>query len=244
MIAEPFLLKGGPHGVLLIHGFTGNPAEMILLGKFLQSKQFTVLATRLAGHSTNEKNLSRTTKSDWFNSVIDSYSILKGCCDKISVIGHSMGALLALKLAAIKPNEIYKLITLAAPIFIDDSQDLSLLPPREKAVGLYARKKRRHLRDVPDAVNSTYRLMPLESIYELLELIEETKNILQKVTVPILIMHGREDRTAKVESTNFIFENVNSIDKTIVLIKNAGHLLPIERNYRNDVFNFILDFLI
>ena len=26
---EPFFMKGGPHGILLIHGFTGVPAEML-----------------------------------------------------------------------------------------------------------------------------------------------------------------------------------------------------------------------
>ena len=30
--AEPFFLPGGRHGVLLIHGFTGLPAELRLLG--------------------------------------------------------------------------------------------------------------------------------------------------------------------------------------------------------------------
>ena len=30
--AEPFLLPGGPEGVLLIHGFTGLPAELLLMG--------------------------------------------------------------------------------------------------------------------------------------------------------------------------------------------------------------------
>ena len=36
--AEPFLLPGGSKGVLLIHGFTGSPSEMILLGNYLLNK--------------------------------------------------------------------------------------------------------------------------------------------------------------------------------------------------------------
>ena len=41
--AEPFLLPGGRHGVLLIHGFTGLPAELRLLGEHLNAQGFTVL---------------------------------------------------------------------------------------------------------------------------------------------------------------------------------------------------------
>ena len=99
--AEPFLLRGNKIGVLLIHGFTGSPAELLPLGIFLNHEGFTVLAVRLAGHGTSERDLLRTNCGDWFNSVLDGYAMLKNFCDKIFVIGHSMGALLSLKLATI-----------------------------------------------------------------------------------------------------------------------------------------------
>ena len=35
---EPFLLPGGDHGVLLVHGFTGAQAEMLLLGQYLDKQ--------------------------------------------------------------------------------------------------------------------------------------------------------------------------------------------------------------
>ena len=130
--AESFFLQGGNHGVLLIHGFTGSPAELLLLGQYLQMKGLTVLCLRLAGHGTDEQDLSHMTKDDWLASVYDGYSILRGCCDKISVVGHSMGALLALNVAAFK-NDINRIVTLAAPIFIDESLGLQFLPPREKS---------------------------------------------------------------------------------------------------------------
>ena len=41
--AEPFFLPGGNKGVLLVHGFTGMPSEMLLLGRSLQEQGYTVL---------------------------------------------------------------------------------------------------------------------------------------------------------------------------------------------------------
>ena len=41
--AEPFLLTGGARGVLLIHGFTGTPAEMRLLCYFIDEYGFSVV---------------------------------------------------------------------------------------------------------------------------------------------------------------------------------------------------------
>ena len=235
-------MKGGSEGVLLIHGFTGNPAELSLLGQHLQTQGFTVLSIRLAGHGTNEKDLAHMTKEDWIASTVDGYSILRGYCEKISVVGHSMGALLTLHLATMPKVDINRLVALAPPIFIDESLNLHLLPPREQSQGRFVRKARRNLKNVPPAVNRTYRFMPLSSIHELLDLIEIVKGELSKVKPPMLIVQGKEDRTVKVESAEYIYKRVASPEKQIKLMEEMGHLLPL-REGRECVFALTGTFL-
>ena len=111
--AEPFFLPGGRHGVLLIHGFTGLPAELRLMGEYLHAHGFTVLAIRLAGHGTTAEDLSRTEHEDWMDSVRDGYAILRGACDDIAVVGHSMGAIFALLLSI--EAEVTCVVSLGAP---------------------------------------------------------------------------------------------------------------------------------
>jgi carboxylesterase len=36
--AEPFFLPGGKTGCVLVHGFTGSPKEMRMIGDYLNSK--------------------------------------------------------------------------------------------------------------------------------------------------------------------------------------------------------------
>ena len=238
--AENFLLKGGANGVLLIHGFTGSPAELLLLGKFLNRAGYTVLGVRLAGHGTNELNLMQTNKDDWFNSVLDGYAILSGLCDKIFVVGHSMGGLLTLKLSQFRKVE--KIVTLAAPMFIDKSLPLKDLPPRNECKDFSFPHPRKVLQNVPPAVNKVYRKMPYVSIHELLNLMEEVKNLLPKITAPILIMHGEDDHTATPYSATFIYEKISSAEKKKVFVPNCGHLLPLTES-RYFVFVEILKFL-
>ena len=240
--AETFFLQGGSHGVLLIHGFTGSPAELLLLGQYLKARNFTVLGIRLAGHGTNEEDLSRMSKEDWIDSAIDGYSILKGCCDKISIVGHSMGAILALKLSLMKNLNVFRVVTLAAPIYIDDSLGLKFLPTREESKNQCVRKRPRRLKNVPSAVNNTYRFMPLISVHELLDLIENVKQNLSNVRVPILILHGKKDHTADISSSEYIFKNVGSEHKEIKLIDNMGHLLPLKEG-RDLIFELTANFL-
>ena len=238
---EPFFMQGsGSKGVLLIHGFTGLPAGMFLLGNVLNRADFSVLCPRLAGHGTCEEDLMRTNKNDWFNSVLDGFFILRGLCKEIFVIGHSMGGLLALKLAT--EHKISKIITLAAPIFIDEGLGLKNLPPKELCGNACAFTPRTKLDDVPPAVNNVYDKTPLISVHELVDLIAETRIFLPKITAPILIMHGEEDHTAQPRSARFIFDNVASKSKNIITVPNAGHLLPFAE-HRDFVFDATLNFL-
>ena len=237
---EPFFMKGGSSGVLLIHGFTGLPAGMFLLGEYLNRAGFSVLCPRLAGHGTSERDLMRMTKDDWFNSVLDGFYILRGICDKIFVVGHSMGGLLALKLAV--EYQISKIITLAAPIFIDEGMGIRNLPPREFCSDACIFTPRKKLDDVPPAVNNVYDKTPLISVHELVDLINDVKKLLPTVKTPILIMHGEEDHTAQPRSARFIMDNVGSCEKKIITVPDSGHLLPFAEN-RGFVFEQTFDFL-
>lgn len=238
--AEPFLMRGGSTGILLVHGFTGSPAELLLLGKFLNGAGFTVLGVRLAGHGTNELNLQRTTREDWLRSVLDGYAILNGLCEKIFVVGHSMGALLSLKLSTQK--KVDRLVTISPPIFVHESQHAELLPPREKCLNLFVKKSHRNLPNVPPAVNRTYRKMPLLSVHELLTLVEEVKFLLPEISVPLLILHGTEDHTAKFSSAEFVLNSVASSVKKFVAVAGGGHLIPLTE-CRELVFEEVLKFL-
>ena len=241
--AEPFFLPAeSENGVLLLHGFTGLPAELRPLGDYLHARGFSVLAVRLTGHATVPEDLARQTKEDWVDSVRDGYALLSGAAKNISVVGHSMGGLLALLLAAEK--KIARVVTLAAAIEINPEIGIDLLPPREKCVGVYYPKARRHIHDagIPATVNKTYRLMPLVAIHELLTTIEETKAKLPAVTAPTLIVQSIADLTVKPASAEYIFDNLGSAEKELYWLEKSGHLLPLDCE-REQVFAKTADFL-
>lgn len=100
--ADAFFLRGNNDaGVLLVHGYTGSPAEMRLLGNYLNEKGgYTVLGVRLAGHGTTVEELEQTVWQDWYKAVDEGVKELHKICDHIYVAGQSMGGLLAIKAAA------------------------------------------------------------------------------------------------------------------------------------------------
>ena len=50
---EPWSADGGPHGVLVLHGFTGNPQSMRGLAEAFAAAGFTVELPLLPGHGTS-----------------------------------------------------------------------------------------------------------------------------------------------------------------------------------------------
>ncbi|MES1153471.1 MAG: alpha/beta fold hydrolase, partial [Rhodanobacter sp.] len=101
-----FFFEGGRRGVLLIHGLTGTPMEMKLLGKGLNRAGFTVHGMQLAGHCGDVDDLLATGWRDWYASVEQAADAMLGKVDQLFVGGLSMGALLALKLAADRPRQV------------------------------------------------------------------------------------------------------------------------------------------
>lgn len=238
---EPFFFHGGDKGVLLIHGFTGTPAEMLLMGRYLHGLGFTVLGVRLAGHGTSPKDLARMTREDWYDSVCDGYSILESCCSHIYVAGQSMGGLLTLRLAA--HVRVEKAVSLSTPIFIHEDKHLYRLPPREQCEGKFHPKRRRFIPEVPEACNASYGEMPLVAIHELLDLIESVKRSLPRVRCPLLVMQSHNDHTVQDRSGDYIYRRCGSEDKDMYWLDRSGHLLTLDCQ-RQEVFQQVGEFLL
>src|SRR5437588_9659325 len=111
--------RRGKAGVLLVHGITGSPAEMKPLVRKLAGQGFSVSCPQLAGHCSSLAELKRTRWRDWYVSLERAMERLAEDCDEIFVSGLSMGALLALKLAADHPDRVQGVATLSATFTYD-----------------------------------------------------------------------------------------------------------------------------
>ncbi len=237
--AEPFFLPGGSRGVLLLHGFTGSPSEMRLYGAYLQKRGYTVLAPRLAGHGTSLEDMERFSADDWMRSALDGYELLRGAAAEVSVAGLSMGGLLAIWLASVKP--VARVVSLSAPIFIREARNLHLLPPREEARGRFLPKAPKKL-PVEARYRVSYMATPLYSIHELLEVIERGKAALPAVRAPLCVVQSQRDHTVEPESARYIIEHTGSSDKRLVWLTHSGHRVTIDRE-RETMFSQTADFL-
>lgn len=108
--------KKRDHIVLLLHGFTTSPMEWDLLAERLCEENIDFHAPLIHGFGqVNPDQILAIHKSDWFRQVVDIYDLFAGHYEKISIIGHSMGGMLACYLAQIRP--VHELVVSAPALF-------------------------------------------------------------------------------------------------------------------------------
>ena len=235
--AEPFLLKGGPRGVLLVHGFTGSPGEMRLLGEHLARLGYTVLAVRLSGHGTVVQDMEPTIWRHWYGAVVDGWHLLGGLCSEINVVGLSMGGLLSLKLAAEYP--LHRLVALSAPIYLANRQ-VPLLPLYRMFRRFVPKKQRGY--DVEPHYIAGYDQTPLSSLSSLLDLIELVKLDLPRIHCPTLLIQSRREHTVRPESATYIHDHLGAAEKELFWLEKSGHVVTLDIE-REIVFQQVSDFL-
>jgi carboxylesterase len=248
-----FFFEGGRSGVLLIHGLTGTPMEMRLLGKGLHRAGFTVHGMQLAGHCGNADDLLATGWHDWYASVERAADELRGKVDHLFVGGLSMGALLALKLAADRPQQIAGVGVYGATFRYDGWSiprlaRLSFLLPLLKKFGIgrgrsfmeqppYGIRDERLRAQISTAMlggDSAAAGLPGNPWYSLAEmygLAASVRRQLPQVTVPCLVAHASEDDVASVKNAELVMREI-SAPAELLLLKDSYHMITIDKERR------------
>ncbi|MEL3906910.1 MAG: alpha/beta fold hydrolase [Treponema sp.] len=122
---KPRFFSGGKKAVLLIHGYTGSPREVLWLGTQLHEAGYTVSIPRLPGHGTNKEDFIASSWKDWLRRVYDEYVDLAEEYESVYVGGLSMGGVLTSLIAAkFNPEKIF----LCAPAFVATDTRIKLTP--------------------------------------------------------------------------------------------------------------------
>jgi carboxylesterase len=248
-----FFLPGGRDGVLLIHGLTGTPAEMRFVGKGLNRAGYSVLGMQLAGHCGSEDDLLRTGWRDWYGSVTEAADRLAGKVDRMFVGGLSMGAILALKLAADRPREVQGL-ALYGTTFAYDGWTI---PPIAKlsfmlplAIKLGIGRKKKFMEKPPygikcervrqriagsmlegDSAAGGLPGNPWPSLAEFYRLSARVRRQLDQVRAPCLVVHASNDDVASVRNARLVEQRVPAEVETM-LLHDSYHMVTVDQEHR------------
>lgn len=242
-----FFNAGSKTGFLLIHGLTGTPIELRYISNGLSRAGFTVSVPQLAGHCGTLEDLKATHWQDWYQSAEDALLELRKTCDLVIVGGLSMGAVLALKLAAEHPDTVDG-STLFAPTFRFDgwsipwyarffdlvndtwTADKFLFVEREP----YGIKNVRFREFVMNAIHSDDSSQaglpgtPGRSLMEFRYLTKAVNRVLGLIRQPALVLHPREDDRASLSNVEHLQRRLGGRVTTVVL-EDCYHVITLDQ---------------
>ena len=221
--AEPFRFGAGSTGALLLHGFTGSPASLRPLGESLGAAGVTAVGPLLPGHGTSDWNdLGGATLESWREAADDGLEDLASC-DSTTVVALSMGAGLALDLAARKPDRVAGMV-LINPYVRD---------PRLALAGVM----RVFLRSVKGVGNDIKRpgqdevcseRIPVRTLAQVHRLHSLVARELPSVTQPLLVMRSDDDHTVDASNAKLIMERAGSAQKELMRLTNSYHVATLD----------------
>jgi carboxylesterase len=218
------------------------------LGESLAGRGFPVRGVRLAGHATDVTDLARTGWRDWFASVATAADRFRAEQPRMAVVGMSLGALLALRLAITRPADVSALVLCGTPIGLGG---LVRWLPLVSRVPWFARRyaiipKRGDGPDIADPVvrqaSNSYRSMPLAAIVELLELQRVIRADLARVTQPVLLLHGRHDHSVPLANLDYLRRRIRSTWIETGVLERSWHVITLDYD-RDEVARLAGDFL-
>jgi carboxylesterase len=247
--AEPQFYRGNEIGCLISHGFMASPGEVGWLGKHLAEQGYTVYVPRLTGHGIHYTHMTRMRWEDWYAQVLDGYHMLKQQCEQVVAIGHSMGGMLSLLLAA---NEsVDALVVAAAPLKLKGAslpyaQWLSRImpfthhPSEAELNAVIEAEQARRGETVLSRVH--YANWSTRAVYEIYRLSLDMQPHLPQVKVPLLLLYSENDTTAPLHNMDRI---VNAVQSTTIEkhILSRGEHIIFQDEGRDEAFQIVTNFI-
>ena len=206
--AEPASFPGGPHGALLIHGFTGCPQSLRGLAKAFAGAGFATELPRLPGHGTSPDDMKTTGWAEWSKTVDDAYDELAARCEKVVVAGLSMGGALASWLAGTRPE-------IAGAVLINPA----VKPLGEEMVNILRQTLDQGVEfmpavgnDVadPDQKELAYDAMPVASLLAWALEQDAIDKSLETIRSPILLITSRQDHVVSPDNSDYLASKVSA----------------------------------
>jgi carboxylesterase len=231
-------------GCLLLHGLTSSLATVSNLVPYLEVRGIPHAMPTLRGHGTRPEDLRGVTWHHWYEDAERALDELLDRCDRVVVMGLSMGGVVALHLAVQRPERLAGVATVAAALQLQVAGGF-LLPLLARTSRLAAVDVRKAFADqslVPTATN--YPAAPISAVAGLAAFGKLVERELPRIRVPLLTIYTPQDRVVVPAKALVIHERAGTPPdrKRLLAFPNSGHEMLMDRD-RDAVCEAIVAFI-
>ncbi len=213
--AEPWSADGGSVGVLVVHGFTGNPQSMRPLAEAFAAAGCTVSLPLLPGHGTRVEDMLPTRWEDWSAAAEQAYADLAARCEAVCVAGLSMGGTLTLWLASRHPE--VRGIVLVNPLADGTAPGISGLVAQLRDAGEPLLPGIGSDIALEGSVESAYPMTPVEPLLSLHGALADLQAALPGISCPVLLLTSPQDHVVEPVSSDLVAATVSGPVERVTL---------------------------
>ena len=247
-IGKPFYLKAADNkiGIVLSHGYKAAPEEVRELAEYLNRNGINVYGIRLHGHGTAPINLKHTSWLKWYDSYMRGVVTMQRSCEKVVFAGFSTGGLLSLYASAKNATKCDGVISINAALKLKDirTRFIKFINVWDDLSGRFRKGKGaiEYIDDEPENPGINYSRNYLKGVEELGKLMKQTKENLEFIHAPALIIQSPHDPIVNPKSGKLIFEHIHSRNKILLEPAVERHVI-VRGDVEKSVFKPILDFI-
>lgn len=213
----------GSTGVLVLHGFTGNPTAMRPLAERLAAAGHRVELPRLPGHGTTWQDLATTRWDDWAAEADAAFDRLEA--RPRAIVGLSMGGTLGLHLAQQRPDDVAALVVI--------NPTVTFRHPLRPALGLLKRIVPTFPgigNDIarPGGDEHPYTRVPLRAAASLFEAQDVVRTRLDRVTAPTLVLTSRTDHAVDPADSMIVLHGLTGAVTEHVWLERSFHVATLD----------------
>ena len=223
-------MAGGPITLVLVHGYTGTPAELSLLAHAFHEQGFAVEAPLLVGHGTCLEDLMSVQPSQWLEQIDAVVGRLIRNGQRVVVAGLSLGAILAIQ-AGLRHTDVEAVIAYSPPIFSGDPRAL-IAPLLSRVLPSVPRPKD----DFVDPATADrlwrYPRWPSRCSVRVLRLIASTRRQLEDLHQPLLVIASTQDKVITRRGVEMLRQRTGSERVVMHWLQGTGHVITADAEWQ------------
>lgn len=237
-LTAPFELGVGPGACLLVHGFTGTPWDVRPLGEALAAGGFRVRGLRLPGHGRTPRAMLEAGAADWLAACEEGLAAFRE--PRVALVGLSMGALLALVLAARHRPRVQAVACLAPALRFKSPFTRGLRLARPLSMTLAEAVHPWVHKSSTDLVNAAARAeapvlaaWPLRRLRDLWSVQDLAWNAAPEVEAPVLLVVARHDHVVDARGARALARRLTRARSVrFIELDRGAHIMPRDEGRR------------
>lgn len=220
----------GRIGIVVVHGFTGNPCSTRPFGEALARRGFAIEVPRLPGHGTHWRDMARTRYTDWRAEVEAAVARVRERAHHVLLVGLSMGGALVLDVAC-RDAKIAGVVPINAPVLDREGLLARLAPLLEKvlpvvpasAAGLVENDAAR-----PGVDERAYAWVPAAAGNSLLRELPRLREDLGHLHAPVLVAWSAQDHSVPPANSRAIARLAREAQVEELVLERSFHLATLD----------------